>query len=97
MEHSKSWLNSPEVSKDRRDREDRLLSDLTAHDGWLVFERMVSEVKDTMMQDILTEASSEWDAVKKERLIKTIDTLDRLFSMVKQRAGRYRRENSVIR
>lgn len=96
MEPNRSWHNSPEAVKEKREAEDRLLSDLVAHDGWQVFTRMIEDAKESMLEIILVEAENDWELVKKERLIHTIGTLDRILSQVKQRAGRYRRTINVI-
>jgi len=97
VELSRSWHNSAETSKEKIDAEDRLLSDLMAHDGWIVLERMIEDQLSSLDVTIREEASSEWEVLEREGLVRTYNTLEGMFRAIKQRAERYRRKISVIR
>lgn len=94
--HSKSWPKSREISNERRRAEDRLLSDLVAHDGWEVFTRMVDEHREGLLTEITTEAYTDRDMAQKERLVRVYNELSRMLSRVLTRASRYRKEIGLV-
>lgn len=88
-------MSQRDIRREEVERENELLSDLLYHDGWKIVEKMLQDWEDGEMNKLLAPADSEWDAIKKEGVLKAIASTRTLFSQFRDRAGRYRKGNKL--
>lgn len=73
-----------------RKRENEHLSDMAYHPGWGVVRGMARDLETSLLNLCLLEANSEWDAIKKDGMLRAVSTLRTLVSQVEGRANDYR-------
>lgn len=88
-------MSKVDIRREKIQRENELLSDLLYHDGWKIVEDSVEALESSLMDTLLVPAKSEWEAVSKEGVLRSINSLRTVFSQIKDRALKYRKEKKL--
>lgn len=75
----------------RRAKENEWLSDMTFHPGWEVVKAMANSLETSLLNKALEEADTEWDAIKKDGLLRAVSVLRTHISQVEARALEFRK------
>lgn len=80
------------ASAARRAKENEWLSDMTFHPGWGVVKAMAESLETTLLNKALEEADTEWDAIKKDGILRAVSVLRTHVSQVENRALEFRKK-----
>lgn len=78
----------------RRAKENEWLSDLMHHPGWEVVKDMAKGLELSLMGKALEDAPTEWDAIKKDGILRAISVLRTHIAQVEGRGEEYRKRRA---